>query len=41
MKTVEGTFTEIERLKVQQQEALVQLKDAERKLEELNERRIE
>src|SRR5215217_7144156 len=41
MTTVEGTSNEIERLEAQHEEALVQLKDVERKLEELNERRIE
>jgi hypothetical protein len=41
MTTVEGTSNEIERLKVRHEEALVQLKGAERKLEEMNERRIE
>ncbi len=41
MTTVEGTFDEIERLEVQHEEALAQLREAERELEELNERRIE
>ena len=41
MTIVEGTFNEIERLKVQHEEALVQLREAEEELEELNERRIE
>ncbi len=41
MMTVEGTSNEIERLEAQHEDALVQLKDVERKLEELNERRIE
>ena len=41
MTTVEGTSSEIEQLEVQHEEALLQLKDAERKLEELNECRIE
>src|SRR5215203_686965 len=41
MTTVEGTSNEIERLEAQHEDALVQLKDVERKLEELNERRIE
>ncbi len=41
MTTVERASNEIERLQVQHQEALVRLKDAERKLEELNEHRIE
>jgi hypothetical protein len=41
MTTVEGISNDIERLEVQHEEALVQLKDAERKLEELNEHRIE
>ncbi len=41
MTIVEGTFNEIERLKVQYEEALVQLREAEEELEELNERRIE
>jgi hypothetical protein len=38
---LEGTFNEIERLEVQHEEALVQLREAERELEELNELRIE
>ena len=41
MTTIEGTFEEIERLEVQHEEALVQLREAEEELEELNERRIE
>ena len=41
MTIVEGTFDEIERLEVQHEEALVQLREAEHELEELNERRIE
>ncbi len=41
MTTVEGIFNEIEQLEVQHEETLAQLKDAEGKLEELNERRIE
>ncbi|HZB83276.1 MAG TPA: hypothetical protein VE288_10605 [Rubrobacteraceae bacterium] len=41
MTTVEGIFNEIEQLRMQHEEALAQLKDAEGKLEELNERRIE
>ena len=41
MTTAEGIPDEIERLEVQHEEALVRLKDTERKLEELNERRIE
>jgi hypothetical protein len=41
MTIVEGTFDEIEQLEVQHEEALVQLRAAERELEELNERRIE
>ena len=41
MTTVEGTSSEIEQLEVQHEEVLLQLKDAERKLEELNECRIE
>ncbi len=41
MRAIKGTFDEIERLEVQHEEALVRLKDTERKPEELNERRIE
>ena len=41
MMTVEGISNEVEQLEVQHEEVLVQLKDAERKLEELNECRIE
>jgi chromosome segregation ATPase len=41
MMTVEGTSNEIERLEAQHEDVLVQLEDVERKLEELNERRIE
>jgi chromosome segregation ATPase len=41
MTTIEGTFEEIERLEVQHEEALVQLRETEHKLEELNDRRIE
>jgi len=41
MTTAERASNEIERLQVHHQEALVRLKDAERKLEELNEHRIE
>jgi chromosome segregation ATPase len=41
MATGEGIFNDIERLEVQHEEALVQLREAERELEELNERRIE
>jgi hypothetical protein len=41
MTTVEGTFDEIERLEVQHEEALVQLRETEHELEELNDRRIE
>ena len=41
MMTVEGISNEIERLEAQHEDALVQLEDVERKLEELNERRIE
>ena len=41
MTILEGTFNEIERLEVQHEEALVQLREAERELEELNELRIE
>jgi hypothetical protein len=41
MTIVEGTFDEIEQLEVQHEEALVQLREAEHELEELNERRIE
>jgi hypothetical protein len=39
--SVQGTFDEIERLEVQHEEALVQLRETEHELEELNERRIE
>jgi DNA repair exonuclease SbcCD ATPase subunit len=38
---LEETFDEIEQLEVQHEEALVQLREAERELEELNELRIE
>ncbi len=41
MTPVEGTFDEIERLEVQHEEALVQLRETEREIEELNDRRIE
>ena len=41
MTTIEGTFEEIERLEVQHEEALVQLRETEHELEELNDRRIE
>ena len=41
MATVEGILKEIEQLEVQHEEALARLTDAEGKLEELNERRIE
>ena len=41
MTIVEGTFNQIERLEVQHEGALAQLREAERELEELNERRIE
>ena len=41
MTIVEGTSNEIKRLEVQYEEVLVQLREAERELEELNERRIE
>jgi hypothetical protein len=41
MTTAEGTFEEIERLEVQHEETLVQLREAEHELEELNDRRIE
>jgi hypothetical protein len=41
MTTVEGSFEEIERLEVQHEEALVQLRETEHELEELNDRRIE
>src|SRR5215208_8518022 len=39
--TIEGTFEEIERLEVQHEKALVQLRETEHELEELNDRRIE
>ncbi len=41
MTTVQGTFDEIERLEVQHEEALVQLRETEHELDELNDRRIE
>ncbi len=41
MATVEGTFDEIEWLEAQHEEALVQLRETEHELEELNDRRIE
>ena len=41
MTIVEGTSNEIKRLEVQYEEVLAQLREAERELEELNERRIE
>ena len=41
MTTVQGTFDEIERLEVQHEKALVQLRETEHELEELNDRRIE
>jgi chromosome segregation ATPase len=41
MTIIEGIFNDLERLEMQHEEALAQLKDAERRLEELNERRIE
>jgi len=41
MTTIEGTFGEIERLEVQHEEALVQLRETEHELELLNDRRIE
>ncbi|HEY6752691.1 MAG TPA: hypothetical protein VI027_15380 [Rubrobacteraceae bacterium] len=41
MTILEGTFNEIERLEVQHEEALGQLREAERELEKLNELRIE
>ncbi len=41
MTSVQGTFDEIERLEVQHEEALVQLRETEYELEELNELRIE
>jgi chromosome segregation ATPase len=41
MTAIKGTFDEIERLEAQHEEALVQLRDTECKLEELNEHRIE
>ena len=41
MTTIEGSFKEIERLEVQHEEALVQLRETEHELEELNDRRIE
>jgi hypothetical protein len=41
MTIIEGIFNDLERLEMQHEEALAQLKDAERRLEELNEHRIE
>jgi hypothetical protein len=41
MTNVDRTFDEIERLEVQHEEALVQLRETEHELEELNDRRIE